>query len=138
VAGLTGIFIGYQIISNVPTQFTFVSRKWHSQKSCGLFFEFGGQVHSDSGIEGQSAVCLDPGLAPPSGLCNIYSFSESSQRSFEEIMEVYGCDVYVFNPFSLPIHKKSNDSIKSFPHMHFFQFGLVTQPSQQYIKEGNH
>ena len=138
LAGLTGILIGYQIISNTTARTTSAFQKWQNEKPCELFFEFGGQVYSDSGIKGQSAVCLDSGLAPPSGLCNVYSFSESNERSFEKMMEVYGCDVYVFNQSNAPISNHSNGAeMKThFPHIHFFQFGLATLQLQHNITKG--
>lgn len=58
-----------------------------------------------AGIDGQKSVCLDPGLAPPPGICVVYSFGLSDDWSFESAMALYGCDVYAFDP-SLQFPKK--------------------------------
>ena len=98
---------------------------WRNTGSCRLYFEFGGRVYrpnsnsSRVAIDGQKAVCLHSGLAPPSGLCIIYSFSHSSNNwLFEEVMESYGCDVYGFDPSTQRNYRPR------FPHLRFFNFGL--------------
>lgn len=95
--------------------------------SCHLYFEFGGRVYrqeNDSetvGIDGQKAVCLDPGLAPPSGLCVVYSFGLADDWSFDSAMETYGCDVFAFDP-SIQYPQVLNKSRR----IHYFNLGLGT------------
>lgn len=43
-----------------------------------------------TGIDGQKAVCLDPGVAPEPGACLVYSFGISDDWSFDQVMESYG------------------------------------------------
>lgn len=103
--------------------------RWRNDGSCHLYFEFGGHVYrtgseSESiiaGIDGQKAVCLDPGLAPPSGTCVVYSFGLSNDWSFDAAMETYGCDVYSFDP-SIKHPQMPNKS----QHIHYFNIGLGT------------
>ena len=135
IIGLTGLLIGYDMVTSSrkyspaadwPSQSASnnVSDifQWKIDRSCRLSFEFGGRVSVASnrtGIDGQKAVCLDRGLAPPSGLCIIYSFSPSGERSFEQVMESYGCDVYAFDA------ETASDHDPRFPHLHSFKFGLA-------------
>ena len=91
--------------------------------SCQLYFEFGGRIRRSNntvGMDGQKAVCLGVGLAPPSGLCIIYSFGLSEDQSFENVMEAYGCDVYAFDPYLYRPEASSNKS----KHIHYFNFAL--------------
>lgn len=101
--------------------------------SCRLYFEFGGRVlrtenittNITAGVDGQKAVCLDPGLAPPPTFCVVYSFGVSDEWSFEVAMSAYDCDVYVFDPSVqfLGYHPvKTNNS----EHIHHFNIGLGT------------
>ncbi|XP_032777390.2 uncharacterized protein LOC116916277 isoform X2 [Daphnia magna] len=103
---------------------------WRNDGSCRLYFEFGGRVYRDgnemenltlAGIDGQKSVCLDPGLAPPPGICVVYSFGLSDDWSFESAMALYGCDVYAFDP-SLQFPKMPNNSQR----IHYFNIGLGT------------
>ena len=95
------------------------------EDACRLYFEFGGQVlrgygnSSSVGVDGQKAVCLDPGVAPPPGQCIVYSFGISNDWTFDEAMQSYGCDVYAFDP---TIGQKSHQHS---PRVHFFNLGLA-------------
>jgi hypothetical protein len=98
--------------------------------ACHLYFEFGGRVYRNengpdnstlAGVDGQKAVCLDPGLAPPPEMCVIYSFGLSDDWSFDSAMASYGCDVYSFDP-SIQHPKMPNNS----QHIHYFKMGLGT------------
>ncbi|XP_057371237.1 probable methyltransferase-like protein 24 [Daphnia carinata] len=103
---------------------------WRNDGSCHLYFEFGGHVYRDenetenltlAGIDGQKSVCLDPGLAPPPGMCVVYSFGLSDDRSFESAMAEYGCDVYAFDP-SFQFSNMPNNSQR----INYFDIGLGT------------
>lgn len=99
---------------------------WNDE-SCKLYFEFGGRVYREEksnivGIDGQKAVCLDPGLTPPIGLCVVYSFGLSDDWSFDIAMESYGCDVYAFDP-SIKHPQLPNNTKR----VHYFNFGLGTR-----------
>lgn len=78
------------------------------------------RTNSSTGMDGQKAVCLDSGLAPPSGLCVIYSFGLSDDRAFDTIMESYGCDVYAFDPAFQPGKEPGNKT----RHVHHFNLAL--------------
>ena len=115
-----------------------VSQKFFQQlkdSSCHLHFEFGGRVYRDvirsdnstvAGIDGQKAVCLDPGLAPPPGMCVVYSFGLSDDWSFDSAMASYGCDVYSFDP-SIQNPTMPNNSQR----IHYFNMGLGTINSRK-------
>lgn len=87
-----------------------------------------------AGIDGQKSVCLDPGLAPPPGICVVYSFGLSDDWSFESAMALYGCDVYAFDP-SLQFPKMPNNSQR----IHYFNIGLGTINTKKDSRgNGNH
>lgn len=68
---------------------------------CKTYYEFGGVLNrlpSLSFLDGQKSVCLDPGVAPVPDQCIVYSFGNNGEWSFDEQIETYGCDVYVFDP----------------------------------------
>ena len=73
----------------------------YNPSACGIYFEFGGILSRKPGLtflDGQKAVCFDPGLRPnPSG-CTVYSFGSNGEWSFDEQMELFGCKVYCFDP----------------------------------------
>ncbi|KAI9563029.1 hypothetical protein GHT06_010486 [Daphnia sinensis] len=96
---------------------------WTNRTSCRLANDFGGHMKSKrnkpSGLDGQKAVCLDPvQVAPPSGECVVYSFGINDEWSFDDIMELYGCQVYAFDP-----SMKKEDYDRS-PGIHFLKLGL--------------
>ena len=149
----TGSYVIFIIFSTSPvywsTQYIFkwadelesnivVSQKFFQQwkdSSCHLHFEFGGRVYRDvirsdnstvAGIDGQKAVCLDPGLAPPPGMCVVYSFGLSDDWSFDSAMASYGCDVYSFDP-SIQHPTMPNNSQR----IHYFNMGLGTINSRK-------
>ncbi len=112
--------------NNVAVSHNFFQR-W-KDGACHLYFEFGGRVYRNengpnnstlAGVDGQKAVCLDPGLAPPPEMCVIYSFGLSDDWSFDSAMASYGCDVYSFDP-SIQHPKMPNNS----QHIHYFKMGL--------------
>lgn len=119
-------------------------RRRDTHGPCRLYFEFGGRIvrrQFDNNatfvsMDGQKAVCMDSGLAPPSGLCAIYSFGLSDQdRSFDLQMEAFGCDVYAFDP-----SYNSNLSILNSNrsrHIHHFDFELGLNTTRQPGKGNN-
>jgi hypothetical protein len=69
--------------------------------ACRTYYEFGGVINRLSSLtflDGQKSVCLDPGVAPTPDKCVVYSFGNNGEWSFDEQIELYGCDVYVFDP----------------------------------------
>lgn len=96
--------------------------RWGNQTSCKLVHDFGGQILGThpSGVDGQKAVCLDPGVAPPQADCIVYSFGISNEWSFDEWMEKYGCQVFAFDP-SMTDQK---DQFDHSPGVHFYKLGL--------------
>ena len=92
---------------------------WTNGTSCQLSHDFGGKMlQNPSGIDGQMAVCIDPQVAPIPNECLIYSFGINNDWSFEEQMELYGCDVYAFD--STMKMKRHDHSRK----IHFYDWGL--------------
>ena len=103
--------------------------------ACHLYFEFGGRVYRNvngpdnttvAGIDGQKAVCLDPGLAPPPGMCVVYSFGLSDDWSFDSAMASYGCDVYSFDPSIQHLTMYNNSQ-----RIHYFKIGLGTNNTRK-------
>ena len=92
---------------------------WTNRSSCKLVHDFGGfMMRSPSGLDGQKAVCLDPGVRPPAGNCVVYSFGINNEWSFDDTMEKYGCKVFSFDP---------NMNVGDHSHSHkikFFNLGL--------------
>jgi Methyltransferase domain len=75
--------------------------KWSNSSSCRLTHDFGGSVFEYAevhGIDGQKAVCMDPGIAPNSSSCLIYSFGINDEWSFDLHFEQFGCQVHAFDP----------------------------------------
>ena len=114
-------------LTNTDNFIQLVNYLRHWNETCRLYFEFGGQIGSFgsnhvTGIDGQKAVCLDPGLVPSSdGNCLVYSFGISDDWSFDEAMEAYGCDVFAFDPsLNVTDHRRSS-------HIQFFAMGLGTR-----------
>lgn len=99
---------------------------WSNQSSCSLVHDFGGvMLKNPSGLSGQKSVCLDPKVSPQSENCLVYSFGISSEWSFEEAMEKYGCDVYCFDP---SMGKKQHDHS---PQIHFFPWALSSSKNNR-------
>jgi hypothetical protein len=92
---------------------------WTNSSSCQLSHDFGGVLYlNPSGIEGQKAVCIDPQVAPKPNDCLVYSFGISIEWSFEEQMERYGCQVFIFDP-SMWMYQHDHT-----PGVHFYNWGL--------------
>lgn len=105
----------------------------YNATACHLYFQFG-SLQEDLNrtenfcetVDGQKAVCLDPGLAPPAGVCVIYSFGLYSESlSFERAMTSYGCDVYAFDRSAHQFKKPSN-----YQHLHLFSMTLGSQTAR--------
>lgn len=74
---------------------------WKNVSACQTYYEFGGVLNRLpllTFLDGQKSVCLDPGVSPVPGRCVVYSFGNNGEWSFDEQIESYGCDVYVFDP----------------------------------------
>lgn len=112
---------------------------YHNASACRLYFQFGGfqeDLNTTRNfcetIDGQKAVCLDANLAPPSGVCVIYSFGLSASLSFERAMTSYGCDVYAFDR---SVHQTKKSS--SYQHLHLFSMGLGSHAAKMKFKGGH-
>ena len=95
---------------------------WANKSSCSISQDFGGHLFDEAnlrGIDGQKAVCIDPGVAPKSGDCLVYSFGIDNEWSFDEWMEKYGCQVFSFDP-----SMNTSDHFDHSPGVHFFRLGL--------------
>ena len=74
---------------------------WKNTSACKTYYEFGGVMNhmlALNFLDGQKSVCLDPGVAPVPEQCVVYSFGNNGEWSFDEQIESYGCDVFVFDP----------------------------------------
>lgn len=92
---------------------------WTNQSSCGLTYDFGGVMLDDPiGYDGQKAICMDLKVKPRSTQCLVYSFGIKNEWSFDEQMELYGCQVYAFDP---SMNMKPHDYG---PAIHFYDWGL--------------
>lgn len=84
---------------------------WSNGSSCKLTHDFGGFLRiQPKGFDGQKALCLDPDVRPTPESCLVYSFGISGDWSFDEDMELYGCEIYSFDPtigFNSHFHSKS-------------------------------
>ena len=82
-------------------------------------------IGNPSGLDGQKAVCIDPSVAPQPKNCIVYSFGINNEWSFDEDdMEIYGCEVFAFDPSGMKHHNYSQ-------HIHFYSWGLGYQDEQQ-------
>ncbi|KAK4006706.1 hypothetical protein OUZ56_011865 [Daphnia magna] len=92
---------------------------WSNSSSCNLSHDFGGQLGKNpTGIAGQKAICIDSRVAPQPGKCLVYSFGINKEWSFDEHMELYGCEVFAFDPsMGMENHDHS-------PGIHFYNLGL--------------
>ena len=98
---------------------------WTNHSSCNLVHNFGGWIlENPSGLDGQKAVCIDPSVAPQPKNCIVYSFGINNEWSFDEDMEIYGCEVFAFDPSGMKHHNYSQ-------HIHFYSWGLGYQDEQQ-------
>ena len=95
---------------------------WTNYSSCKLVHNFGGWIlENPSGLDGQKAVCIDPSVAPQPKNCIVYSFGIANEWSFDEDMEIYGCEVFAFDPsMGMKHHNYSQ-------HIHFYSWGLSYQ-----------
>ena len=95
---------------------------WTNYSSCKLVHNFGGWIlENPSGLDGQKAVCIDPSVAPQPKNCIVYSFGIDNEWSFDEYMEMYGCEVFAFDPsMGMKHHNYSQ-------HIHFYSWGLSYQ-----------
>ena len=95
---------------------------WTNHSSCNLVHDFGGtMLKNPSGLDGQKAVCIDPSVAPQPKNCIVYSFGINNEWSFDEYMEMYGCEVFAFDPsMGMKHHNYSQ-------HIHFYSWGLGYQ-----------
>jgi hypothetical protein len=93
---------------------------WTNQSSCQLSHAFGGKImQNPSGIAGQKSVCIDSRIAPIPSQCLVYSFGISNEWSFDEQMELYGCEVYSFDP-SMELYQHNHSH-----GIHFYNWGLA-------------
>ena len=95
---------------------------WSNSSSCKLAHDFGGAMMANpSGLDGQKAVCIQPpSVAPPSGSCTVYSIGIHNEWSFDDDMELYGCNVYAFDPSM----KDAEDRFDRSTKIHFYRIGL--------------
>jgi hypothetical protein len=92
---------------------------WTNSSSCLLTHDFGGMMMKNpSGLDGQKAVCIDPMVAPEPNKCLVYSFGIQNEWSFDEQMELYGCEVFAFDPSMNMEHHDHSHGI------HFYNWGL--------------
>ncbi len=92
---------------------------WTNSSSCQLTHDFGGiMMENPSGLDGQKAVCIDPMVAPEPNKCLVYSFGIKNEWSFDEEMELYGCEVFSFDPSMKMEHHDHSHGI------HFYNWGL--------------
>ena len=83
-------------------------------------------LKNPSGLDGQKAVCIDPSVAPQPKNCIVYSFGINNEWSFDEDMEIYGCEVFAFD-----LSKGMKHHNYSHQHIHFYSWGLGYQDEQQ-------
>lgn len=69
--------------------------------ACRVYYEFGGVLNRKPSmifLDGQKSVCVDEGVRPDPDDCLVYSFGNNGEWSFDDQMEVYGCQVHTFDP----------------------------------------
>lgn len=92
---------------------------WTNRSSCQLAQDIGGRMlFKPSALDGQKSVCLDPKVVPQPGKCLVYSFGIDYEWSFDEQMELYGCEVFAFDP------SMDMDSHDHSVGVHFYDWGL--------------
>jgi len=106
--------------------------KWTNQSACALKNYFGG-IFGDLmllmgwGKDGQKAICMDYQINPDSRGCIVYSFGISSDWSFDEEMQKYGCHIFAFDPsLNVSDHKHSE-------HIWFYQMGLADRDYEKTV-----
>jgi hypothetical protein len=96
---------------------------WTNQPSCQMAQYFGGRMVTSAdglsvALDGQKAICLDSAVAPIPDNCLVYSFGISHEWSFDQAMELYGCQVYAFDPsMNVSDHNRTEA-------IHFYQMAL--------------
>ena len=106
---------------------------WTNQSSCQISQSFGGfLVSSPNGLvvafDGQKSVCLDHAVAPPTNKCLVYSFGINYDWSFDEDMELYGCEIFSFDPsMSVSNHNRTEA-------IHFYQMALEDVDKDEWNK----
>ena len=68
--------------------------------------------------DGQKAICLDSKIAPSPDKCIVYSFGINHEWSFDEAMELYGCEIFAFDP------SMNVSSYNRTEYIHFHQMAL--------------
>jgi hypothetical protein len=96
---------------------------WTNQPSCQMAQYFGGRMVTSAdglsvALDGQKAICLDSAVAPIPDNCLVYSFGINHEWSFDQAMELYGCQVYAFDPsMNVSDHNRTEA-------IHFYQMAL--------------
>jgi hypothetical protein len=106
---------------------------WTNQSSCQISQSFGGfLVSSPNGLlvsfDGQKAVCLDQAVAPPPNKCLVYSFGINNDWSFDEAMELYGCQIFSFDPSMNVSNHNRTEAI------HFYRMALEDVDKDEWNK----
>ncbi len=109
---------------------------WTNQSSCQIAQYFGGRMVTSAdglsvALDGQKAICLDSAVAPIADKCLVYSFGISNEWSFDEAMELYGCQVYAFDPSMNVSNHNRTEAI------HFYQMALEDMDRDQWNQEAN-
>ena len=88
-----------ELFDNLTSSLMMDYIKWTNVESCEGIQYFGSNKINEIQwkkigiVDGQKAICLDPGVAPTFGNCTVYSFGIDYEWSFDESMESYGCKV---------------------------------------------
>ena len=109
---------------------------WTNQSSCQIAQYFGGQMVTSAdgrsvAMDGQKAVCLDSAIAPNPDRCLVYSFGISNEWSFDDAMELYGCQIFSFDPSMNVSHHNRTESI------HFYQMALDDVDKDEWNNDPN-